>query len=104
MKLFAFFAFVATVSAVSVTLSHSAQCESSSLEEPITACGDYPVPPGIVSAVIKFEDEQLGDQQVIFRENACPGTFGVSSTKVTQDVDCYKIPFVPQCVTIVCGG
>ena len=97
MKLFAFFAFVATVSAVSVTLSRSYQCLSYSLEEPITTCGDHPVPPGVVSAIIEFGDVQ----QVIFRENACP-EIGVSSIPVTQDVDCYPLPFVSHCVSIIC--
>ena len=102
MKLFAFFAFVVTVSAANITLSSSPDCESSIAT--LTVCGNHTVPirdPGIISAHIELEDNIRTHEEVIFYSTYC-GQPGKRSL-VQQSTSCYHIPFEPLCLEIVCG-
>ena len=102
MKLFAFFASVATVSAANITLSSSPDCGSSIAT--LTVCGNHTVPirdPRIISAHIELEDNIRTHEEVIFYSTYCgqPGKRSV----VQQSTSCYHIPFEPLCLEIVCG-
>ena len=97
MKLFVFFAFVATVSASvsSVSLSSSDKCENP--RTPLTACGNHTVPrrdPKITSAVIELQEFNA----VTFYSTAC-GERG-KKVEVDKSTSCYNIPFEPLCLTI----
>ena len=96
MKLLAFLAFVATVSAGSILFSSYPQCELQAGES-LTACGNQTVPhrePKIVAAIINLQVDEVA----VLYSTPCgePG----KQIEVDKSKSCYLLPFEPLCVNI----
>ena len=101
MRFIAFFAFVTTASAItSVFPSTNSNCKPLGADAKFS-CGDNSVIdwPDIAGAKIVYDG-----QTVIFYDSGdeygCEGR----SVSVDTSIDCYKLPFLPDCVRIVCGA
>ena len=98
MKIFAFFAFVATVSAISYTTiypSTNSNCGPPALP-PIWQCGHTPLLNyDIVAAKIHHESQNAS----WYKDQNCDGE-GVPADP-RNDI-CVPLPFIPRCVRIVC--
>ena len=99
MRFIAFFAFVTTASAItSVFPSTNSNCKPLGADAKFS-CGDNSVIdwPDILGARIVYDG-----QTVIFYEDDCnPEGRSVS---VDTSIDCYTLPFLPDCVRIVCDA
>ena len=95
MKFIAFFAFVATVGAIStIRTSSQPNCQHFD-EDVINKCGDtLLLDRDVVSAQVYYEGQLI----VWYKEPLCNGERYSSG----GSNPCFPLPFTPRCVTIFC--
>lgn len=98
MKFIAFFAFVATVNAITtIVLSSSRTCDSSGASHKITRCGTNVIPHSMKSASIT--DNEFG--VIFYKKGDCTGSTR-KEVKTNKCLDLAKLGFQPKCLSIVC--
>ena len=94
MKFIAFFAFVATVSATVIHPSTDYDCKHQNVPS-ISECGDTDLLNyDIAGANIVYD----GQTVTWFEQEGCQG----AKISVGSSQDCFRLPFTPRCVRIIC--